>query len=305
MNDMNRKLWGDLYSRKNPIGDHNIILTATKEKMQVIQKKYYYPNNSILILAGDVEHAEAFQKAEEIFGDWTPSDFDPFVKYPIPEFKLLQKSELYFTENANARNPIIAMGYHGPDTRNDLKATYAADVFSFIMGQKSSKLQQDLIDSGLAFDIGVNYQTCKYTGPILVFAVPHPEKVKEVRDKLEEHIAQWDSDNYFTDEQLETAKTLITIDDAHGRERRDLRHERFHQLQRLRHGIGAPGPEQVLEEADAVRRIEIGKDQELDRKRDRRDERQDHRQRHRPPPIKQSYARRISRATRAARPTVS
>ena len=62
MNDMNRKLWGDLYSRKNVIGDHNIILTATKEKMQTIQKKYYYPNNSILILAGDVDHTEALQK---------------------------------------------------------------------------------------------------------------------------------------------------------------------------------------------------------------------------------------------------
>jgi zinc protease len=219
INDMNRKLWGDLYSRKNIIGDHEIILTATKEKMQTIQKKYYYPNNSILILAGDVQHEEAFRRAKEIFEDWAPSDFDPFEKYPIPEFKPLQKSELYFTENANTRNPIIAVGYHGPDTRNDLKATYAADVFSFILQQKSSKLQQDLIETGLAFDVGVNYQTCKYVGPILIFAVPHPEKVKEVVDKIEEHINQWDADNYFTDEQLETAKTLVAIDDAHSREK--------------------------------------------------------------------------------------
>jgi zinc protease len=216
---MSKKLWGDLYSRKNVIGDHDIILTATREKMETIQKKYYYPNNSILILAGDLDHTEGFKQAEQIFGDWQPSDFDPFVKYPIPEFKPLQKSDLYFTENSNARNPIIAISYHGPDTRNDLKATYAADVFSFIMGQKSSKLQQELVDSGLAFDIGVNYQTCKYTGPILIFAVPNPEKVKEVRDKLEEHVAQWDSDNYFTDEQLATAKTLLAIDDAHSREK--------------------------------------------------------------------------------------
>jgi zinc protease len=87
INDLNHKLWGDLYSRKNVIGDHEIILTATKEKMQTIQKKYYYPNNSILLLAGDVDHQEAFKKAEEVFGDWQPSDFDPFVKYPVPEFK--------------------------------------------------------------------------------------------------------------------------------------------------------------------------------------------------------------------------
>ena len=219
LNDLNRKLWGDLYSRKNVIGDHNIILTATTAKMQIIQKKYYYPNNSILVLAGDINHAEAFAKAKETFEDWPPSDFDPFVKYPVPEFKPLQKSELFFTENANTKNPMILRGYHGPDTRNDLKATYAADVFSYILSQKSSRLQQDLIDSGLAFDVSVGYQTCKYVGPISIFAVPHPEKIKEVLEKLDEHINQWDADNYFTDEQLATAKTLITIDDAHGREK--------------------------------------------------------------------------------------
>jgi zinc protease len=218
-NDMSKKLWGDLYSRKNVIGDHNIILTATKEKMQTIQKKYYYPNNSILIIAGDVDHTEAFKKAGDIFNDWAPADFDPFVKFPIPEFKPLEKSELYFTENANTRNPMIAQGYHGPDTRNDLKATYAADVFSFILSQKSSKLQQDFIDNGYAFDIGVNYQTCKYVGPITIFAVPNPEKIKEVLVKIDEHVAQWDDDGYFTDEQLETAKTLLAIDDAHSREK--------------------------------------------------------------------------------------
>ena len=218
-NDLNKKLWGDLYSRKNTIGNHDIILTATKEKMQTIQKKYYYPNNSLLILAGDVEYADAFKKAAEIFGDWVPSDFDPFVKYPIPEFKPLTKSELFFTENPNTKTPMIVMGYHGPDTRHDIKATYAADVFSSIVGQKSSKLQEELVDSGLALDVSVSYQTCKYTGPILIFVVPNPEKIKACVDKIEEHTNQWDKEDYFTDEQLETAKTLIAIDDARSREK--------------------------------------------------------------------------------------
>ena len=90
-NDLQKQLWGDLYSRKNTIGDHNIILTATTQKMQTIQQKYYYPNNSILVIAGDVNHTEAFQKATALFESWTASDFDPFVKYPIPEFKPLDK----------------------------------------------------------------------------------------------------------------------------------------------------------------------------------------------------------------------
>jgi zinc protease len=218
-NDLQKQLWGDLYSRKNTIGNHDIILSATTEKMRTIQQKYSYPNNSILVIAGDVNHGEAISKATEIFGSWEPSSFDPFVKYPIPEFKPLEKSTLFFTENANTRNPFIMIGLHGPDTRNDLKATYAADVFSFLLTQKSSKFQQELVDSGLAFGANVSYQTCKYTGPINIVAVPNPEKIKEVIEKIEDHINQWDSDSYFTDEQLETAKTLLAVDDAHNREK--------------------------------------------------------------------------------------
>lgn len=217
--DLSKHLWGDLYSRKNAIGDHNIILTATTQKMQTIQQKYYYPNNSILVIAGDVDHTEAVKKATEIFESWKPSDFDPFVKFPIPEFKPLEKTTIFLTENVNTTNPFIMMGLHGPDTRKDIKATYAADVFSFLLRQKSSRFQQDLIDSGLAFGADVSYQTAKYTGPIVIVAVPHPDKIKEVIEKIEENINQWDSDTYFTDEQLETAKTLLAIDDAHGREK--------------------------------------------------------------------------------------
>src|SRR5687768_3155835 len=76
LQDMNRKLWGDLYSRKNTIGDHDIILTATPEKMKVIQEKYYYPNNSMIVIAGDVNHDEIFESTRSIFSDWKPSGFN-------------------------------------------------------------------------------------------------------------------------------------------------------------------------------------------------------------------------------------
>jgi zinc protease len=216
--DMQHALWGDLYSRKNTIGDHDIIMTATTEKMITIQQKYYYPNNSMLVVAGDVKHDEIFKYAQEIFGDWKASDFDPFEKWPIPEFKPLSENRYFVTENKNARIPIIMLGFHGPDTRNDLNATYAADVFSYILDQKSSKLQQELVDAGLAFQVGVSYQTCKYTGPIQIILVPNPMKVKEAYAKLWEHISQWSNDDYFTDEQLETAKTKLAIQDAYGKE---------------------------------------------------------------------------------------
>ncbi len=218
LKDMDHRLWGDLYSRKNTIGDHDIIMTATPEKMRIIQEKYYYPNNSIIVIAGDVNHETVLKQVTEIYGDWKPSDFDPFEKYPIPTFEPLKGNQYFVTENDNAQVPIILRSYFGPDTRGDIAATYAADVFSFILSQKSSKLQQDLVDKGLALQVQVSYSTQKYVGPIQIFLVPNPTKVKEAYQVLQQHIEMWDQDDYFTDEQLETAKTMLAIQDAYSKE---------------------------------------------------------------------------------------
>ncbi|MEM7104620.1 MAG: pitrilysin family protein [Bacteroidota bacterium] len=216
--DLGKNMWGEHYSRKNVIGDHDIIVTATSDKMRTIQDRYYYPNNSLITIAGDVNHKDAFKLVKKIYKDWEPSGFDPFEKYPIPEFEPLAEDKFFITENENAQTPIIMMGWHGPDTRSDIPATYAADVFSFILGQQSSKFQQELVDSGLALQVSEGYQTNRYVGPMQIVLVPNPTKIKEAMAKIEEHINMWTDDDYFTDEQLETAKRLLSIQDAYGRE---------------------------------------------------------------------------------------
>jgi zinc protease len=49
--EMDKLLYPGNYSRKNVIGDRQIILTTTPEKMRTIQRKYYVPKNSVLIVA--------------------------------------------------------------------------------------------------------------------------------------------------------------------------------------------------------------------------------------------------------------
>jgi len=213
-----RKLYGDLYSRKNTIGDHDIILTATPEKMQIIKEKYYHPNNTLLSIAGDVQHEEVFELINSIYGDWEHSGFDPQEKYPVPEFPPLEKSENFVLENEIAQTPIIMRGYIGPGTFDDLPATYAADVFSFILDQQSSKFHKEIIETGLARFAYFGYFTNRTKGPISLILVPDPTRIKEAMAKIDEHINMWDDDDYFTDEQMQTAKDLLVIDDEYGQE---------------------------------------------------------------------------------------
>lgn len=72
------------YSRKNVIGNREMILTTTQEKMRTIQNRYYVPNNTALIISGAIRPGRAFQLASEVFGDW-PRGGNPFeTRAPDP-----------------------------------------------------------------------------------------------------------------------------------------------------------------------------------------------------------------------------
>lgn len=205
----NKRVWGDLFTRRNPIGDHDVINSATPEKMMIIKDKYYHPNNSLLVICGDVNPKEAFAQAKAIFGDWQHSGFDPHEKYPIPEFKPIEKTEYFIKESSIAQTPHVMYTWQGPDTRNDSIGTLAADVFSTILGLNSSKWQQALIDKGLASYAGLSYNTLKYVGPISIIGVPNPGKMKEFTEEVINQVNHFADADYFTDEQLQTAKDIL------------------------------------------------------------------------------------------------
>jgi len=213
-----KRLWGSNYSRKNVVGNHDVILSATPAKMDSIRNKYYWPNNSVLVIAGDVKTKEAFAAAEAVFGSWKSSDFDPFKKWPIPEVKPLAKSDYYIFKTDNLLDPEIQFSWHGPDTRNDEFGTYVADVFSYLVNQNGSKLKTALVNTGLARDVNVGYYTQKYTGPIRLGVSPNPAKIKECYDEVLRQLALWDDENYLTDAQIERAKRLLAIEQVQRRE---------------------------------------------------------------------------------------
>jgi zinc protease len=216
---INKDLWGDLITRKMPIGIHEIINTATPEKMMVIKDKYYLPNNSLLIICGDVKHDNAFKQAETIFGDWKSSGEDPNVKYPIPPFPALDKSVAFVKESSIARTPFAMYAWQGPAYITDSASTVAADLFSTVTGLNSSKLQQALVDKGLASSVSFTYSTSHYKGLMYMFVVPNPNKLKECNDEIKNQLSQWGNPDYYTDEQLTDAKAILLRQDSRRKEK--------------------------------------------------------------------------------------
>ncbi|MCH7973868.1 MAG: insulinase family protein [Bacteroidetes bacterium] len=214
---VNKKVWWKYYSRKNVIGDRKIIMTATTKKMQTVQDRFYIPNNSALILSGDITPEYGFKLGEKIFSKWKRGK-DPFSYLKIPKHPPIKKTETVVVEK-----PVNIVGiyivWQGPNVSEDPQATYAADVLSFILGQKTSKFYKNIIESGLAFGINFGYNTLNHGGPISVFVQTSPQNYKKCEKAIFDEIKKMTSKDYFTDEQLENAKTILSIDDQYGRER--------------------------------------------------------------------------------------
>jgi zinc protease len=211
-----KKMWGNYYNRKNALGERSTILAATKEQMQTIQKKFYVPNNSALLIAGDVKAEVVFKLAEDMFGKWEKAE-EPFIKNPPVTFKPIEKPEAVIVEK-QFPVPIVLIGFHGPDTKRDIPGTHAADVFSYILNQKTSNFYKALVESGLMLGVNLGYQTEHNVGPIMISFQCQQEKLKDAIKGLGAEIEKFDNPDYFTDEQMETAKNRLAVDEIYGRE---------------------------------------------------------------------------------------
>jgi zinc protease len=207
---VDKVLWTTAWSRKNPLGERAVILKTTPEQMRFIQQRYYIPNNSAIVVTGDVVPERVFSLAESIFGDWKRGP-DPFAVDPIPPVPPLQRNVGVITEQP-VGTVVVMLKWQGPSAVKDAADTYAADVFSDVLNQAGSRFQQRLVDSGLFQSIGVNYYTLNHVGPITIAGETSPERLREALAALDEEIGKFTAPDYFSRDELESTKQHRIVD---------------------------------------------------------------------------------------------
>ena len=216
--EMNNRLFFKYQSRKNPLGSRETVGAATTDMMRLIQQRYYVPNNSALVITGDVNPPDVMKMAQEFYGDWPKREKDPFAEFPLVEHPPLPKSEGAVIGQP-VQNVIFNIGWQGPSIGKDNPATYAADVFSFILRQPNSRFQRNLVDTGLVTGVDLSYYTQRNVGPIALVAQTTPDKARAALKALYEEVSHFNDKDYYTDEQLESAKALLEADDLYSREK--------------------------------------------------------------------------------------
>ena len=215
--EMDKLLYPGNFSRKNVIGDRQVILTTTPEKLRTIQRKYYVPNNSVLIVSGDVNPEQVFAFAERQFAGW-PKGPEPFVADPIPPIPALTGNDAVIVE-AGVGAVTVFLQWQGPSVGKDPASTYAADVFSDVLNDPGSNFQQRLVDSGLWQSLGVNYYTLNNVGPITISGQTSPENLRRALAALDAEIGKFNDPGYFDPMELAAVKAHRAVTSAFDRER--------------------------------------------------------------------------------------
>jgi zinc protease len=177
-------------------------------------KRYYAPNNAILVVSGDVTPAEVKGLADEIFGPLKPSDaIKARVRPKEPEHRAARRLEL---KDARAGKPTMYRYYLAPSyITADKGDAEALELMMKIVAQgATSRLYQKLVvEDKVASSAGGWYSGSGLdSGKIAISAVAADGVgLDKIEAGIDVVIAEIKA-NGVTDEELTRAKKLYTAD---------------------------------------------------------------------------------------------
>ena len=122
------------------IGWMSDLKGITPEDLRAHYKRYYCPNNSFIVIAGDIEPDKLITKIEEGFGKIPPCPEIPAIKSEEPP----QRGQRRVILKKEAELPYVLSVYHAPSFPE--KDAYALEVLASVLsGGKSGRLYKNLI----------------------------------------------------------------------------------------------------------------------------------------------------------------
>ncbi|MFO0965437.1 MAG: pitrilysin family protein [Gemmataceae bacterium] len=167
--------------RNSTIGNRTDIERVPIEKLQAFYRKYYQPNNAVLVVAGKFNEKLAKDLIIENFGPIPPS------KEPIEQTyteEPPQDGERIVLLRRVGKVPVVGLIYHTPAAAHPDHA--AADVLARVLGHSpSGRLYQALVKTKKASSVSVDVSSWHDPGVLEISAHVAPGVTpEEVRDIL-------------------------------------------------------------------------------------------------------------------------
>lgn len=192
--------------RANTIGTPEVIMSADPGVMHEFRRIYYTPDNCALIIAGDIDPAEAMELAAVRMSGWERgglSDYDSLpVLIDIPRDTLVRIA-------APPGIRLVSIVYEGPPVHLDPGSTYAADVWGTLMEGMSGDFYRNLVVEGPFQWVSAGYYTQRFAPTVTLSGAPRPGRTDEALAALRGEIDRMCTGRTFTREEVSAASAIL------------------------------------------------------------------------------------------------
>lgn len=170
INSIFAKLFNNHPYRWPVIGSMEDLDNTKLDDFLAFNKKYYAPNNGVLVVAGDIDPVKTKALVEAYFG---PIPKGPAIAKVDVQESPITKEIIDTAYDANIQIPAIVAAYRTPGMRN--KDVVALDMASQILsGGASSRMYKKMVDQKKnALQVAAFNYTLEDYGAYLTFAIPN------------------------------------------------------------------------------------------------------------------------------------
>ena len=108
---------------------------------QLYKKRFYAPDNSLVLVAGDFDHDQLMAYVKQYYGGWEKSNYTLVT----PEEPTQTSPKRAHYDWPSRTLPMLAIGFHGPAYSDDKIDKAALDLMAEIAFSRSSTLYQKLV----------------------------------------------------------------------------------------------------------------------------------------------------------------
>jgi predicted Zn-dependent peptidase len=188
------------------IGNEKSLRSISVDDLRKFHKKYFRPNNSALIVVGDVTAKEILPKLQDLFGKWEKGETD---QPQFPAVEQVKTREIYLVDKPGAPQSVIRIGRIG--AKRMTEDYFPLVVMNTILGGSfRSRLNQNLREThGYTYGAGSGFEFLTNPGAFRAVASVQTavtdkaltEFMREIKGILEP----------VSDEELARAENYLTL----------------------------------------------------------------------------------------------
>jgi len=171
-----RSLYPDHRFGKPQDGDDSTLKNIARQRIMDFYHDYYAPNNSVLVISGDIDPEQYFQKLEDKFGDWKSKDIKEGT---LPTTDPIQGYKILMVNKTDATQSQIRIGHYG--VARDNEDFFSILLMNYILGEgaSSSRLTKKVrAEMGLTYSIRSTFEFNKNPGPFMISTFTKNENVE-------------------------------------------------------------------------------------------------------------------------------